>query len=87
MKNTFGKELSFGKEMYYLERGYEWLLPEEYELYKNDNDYKCRVAAADTNGRKNEMYLVLVTARGYRNPTSTSTRGCRLRTGNPEHGR
>lgn len=86
MKNVFGKELNITKELNYLERGYEWLLPEEYELYKNDNDYRCRVAAADTNGRgKIEMYLVLVTARGYRNPTST--RGCRLRTGNPEHGR
>lgn len=86
MKNVFGKELDISKELYFLENNYEWLLAEEYELYKNDNDYICRVAAADTNSRgKNELYLVQVTARGYGIPTST--RGCRLRTGNPEYGR
>lgn len=86
MKNVFGKELNFGRELSLLEKGYEWFMVEEYYLYKNDKDYKCRVAAVDTNNRgKIEMYLMLVTARGYRAPTATT--GCRLRTGNPDFGR
>ena len=86
MKNSHGKPLSLEQELKLLETGFEWVTAEEfYTLIVPDESLHRSVAAVDiVNGRK-ELFLVRATIQGYREPFATS--GCRLRTGNPEHGR
>ena len=86
MKDSFGKELGLEQEMEYLAHGYEWVTAEDYYKLCNDQGMTVKVVAVDKNSRgKKEWYLLKEVATGYWVPTATS--GCRLRTGNPEHGR
>lgn len=86
MKDSFGKELTLEQEMEYLAHGFEWVMAEDYFELCNDRGMTVKVVAVDKNSRgKKDWYLLKEVATGYWVPTVTS--GCRLRTGNPEHGR
>ncbi len=87
MKNAFGKPLEFDRELALLATGYEWYTADEfYNLICTDGDIYRQVAAVEIKDGRKEMFLVRIAERtGYRCPRASS--GCRLRTGNPDHGR
>lgn len=87
MKNAFGKPLAFEDEVNLLAAGYDWYSADEFfNIICADDDIYRQVAAVEIKDGRKEMFLVRIAERtGYRCPKSSS--GCRLRTGNPDHGR
>ena len=88
MKNFHGKPLTLENEMALLAQGYEWYTSYEFNKIIQPEGVEYHIGGVDVNAitGKKEYYLVQVGGeRGYYIPTSTS--GCRLRTGNPDHGR